>query len=84
MTKAIRVKMDASFLLRTYCSDWRDDANLEAVVRVLEAMFEEADVSVEGHEVGPCTCPISGEDFFTTGSPGETDSHCPWHGDEAR
>lgn len=81
MDKPVRVKMEVEFLLRTVMPDWRDDANLDAAMRVLQAMFEEVDIGMEGKEVGPCTCSMDAEDFFTTGHPSETDPACPWHGD---
>ena len=83
MGDAVRVKMEATFLLRTFMPDWRDDANLDAAMTVLSAMFEEADFSVEGYRVGPCTCSMDMEDLFTTGEPGAPDPACPWHGEAA-
>ena len=81
MSKPVRVKLEAGFLLRTYMPDWRNDANLDAAMRVLSAMFEEVHISVEGDEVGPCSCSMDAEDFFTTGEPSDSDPDCPWHGD---
>jgi len=81
MSKPVRVKLEATFLMRTYIEDWRNDANLDAVLRVLDAMFEEVDFSAEGNVMGPCTCSMDAEDFMTTGEPSTTDPDCPWHGD---
>lgn len=82
MSDAVRVKMEAQFLLRTVMPDWRDDHDLDVAMRVLGALFEEFDVSFEGRRIGGCTCSMDAEDFMTTGHPSTTDPACPWHGDE--
>ena len=82
MTKPIRVRMAATFLLRTYVPDWRDDADLDVADRVLGALFEEVEVSYKGEEVGPCSCSMDAEDYLTTGEPSITDPDCPWHGED--
>ena len=80
-TRAIRVKMEATFLLRTYMPDWRDDRDLDVAARVLGALFEDVDLAVEGTEVGPCTCPAPDVEELLTGVAGKPDPSCPWHGD---
>ena len=81
MSEPVRVTMEVSFLLRTVMPDWRDDTNLDAAVTVLQAMFEEVDWAMEGERIGPCSCSMVAEDFWTTGEPSGTDPACPWHGD---
>ena len=61
MSDRVRVKMEATFLLRTYMPDWRDSADLDVAIRLMGALFEEADVSFEGScwFCGDLECPSS-------------------------
>lgn len=82
MTRAIRVKMEATFLLRTYQPDWRDVLDIDVATRVLGALFEDFDAAFEGEEVGPCTCPPPDTEELLTGE-FKSGPDCPWHGGSA-
>ena len=84
MSDRVRVKMEATFLLRTYMPDWRDSADLDVAIRLVEALFEEVDVSFEGKKLGDCTCSMAVDDLFTTGEPSDPDPSCPWHGNREK
>lgn len=72
----VRVVMEVEFLLRA-AGDWREDEDVNAVVTILHAMFEDVSVTGSSEVVGDCTCD-SGEPW--AGDPDETDADCPWHG----
>lgn len=77
---AVSVKMEVSFLLRTYMPDWRDTHDLEVAERVLSALFEDVDIAWEGELMGDCTCPPPDVAELLHGEEPKRDPSCQWHG----
>lgn len=80
MTRSVRVTMTAKFKLNTYMPDWRDTADLDVAERVLNALFEEVEIELEGEEMGRCICPPPDVEELLTGRSKNPNPDCHWHG----